>query len=206
MKMVVPVRFVAPRALYAGFSPALRPLRADLSRKSASRQVKVCQGECNEGAIGVLRQTSIAHFRETPQPFDHGEHMFDAGADLRLVAVLAARHVINAVFATRSLIREVASLRGFAADQRFLACIRAVAIDALLLPMQKLWQWVLVVHVGRRDDCAMRQSALTIHADMNLHAEIPLLAFARLMHFRGFVTLEGREGNAGRGDQLLKKR
>ena len=74
----------------------------------APREVEVRQRECNEGAIGVLRQTPIAHLRETPQPFDHGEHMFDAGANLRLVAVLATHHFVDAVLAARALIREVA--------------------------------------------------------------------------------------------------
>jgi hypothetical protein len=138
MKMVIPLRFIAPQAFCAGFSPVFRPLRAYLSRKSASRQVEVRQRECNEGAIGVLRQTPIAHLRETPQPFDHGEHMFDAGANLRLVAVLATRHFVDAVLAARALIREVAGFWGLAMDQRFLARIRAVAIDPLLLAMQKL--------------------------------------------------------------------
>ena len=80
MKMVIPVPFVAPQALCAGLSPVFRPLRAHLCCKSASRHVKVRQRERNKGAIGVLRQTSITNLRETPQPLDHGEHMFDADA------------------------------------------------------------------------------------------------------------------------------
>lgn len=124
MKMVIPLRFIAPQAFCAGFSPVYRPLRTHLSCKSASRHVEVRQRECNEGAIGVLRQTPIAHLRETPQPFDHGEHMFDAGANLRLVAIHATRHFIDAVLAARALIREVAGFWGLAMDQRFLARIR----------------------------------------------------------------------------------
>src|SRR5689334_3676192 len=138
MKMVIPLPFIAPEAFCTGFWPVFRPLRAHLCRKSASRQVKVRQRERNEGAIGILRQAAIAHLRETPQPFDHGEHMFDAGANLRLVAVLATRHFIDAVLAARALIREVAGTWGLAMDQRFLARIPAVAIDPLLLAMQKL--------------------------------------------------------------------
>lgn len=43
---------------------------------------------------------------------------------------------------------------------------------------------MLVMHVGGGDDGAMRQAALAVHANAHFHAEIPLLAFARLVHRR----------------------
>jgi hypothetical protein len=54
----------------------------------------------------------------------------------------------------------------------------------LLLPMQQLRQRMFVMHVGRREHRAVHQAALAVHPDMQLRAEVPLLAFAGLVHLR----------------------
>jgi hypothetical protein len=51
-------------------------------------------------------------------------------------------------------------------NQRLLAGIRAVAIDAPLPPMQQLRQRMLVVHVGQREHCAVHQATLAVHPDI----------------------------------------
>ena len=38
------------------------------------------------------------------------------------------------------------------------------------------------MHIGRRDHSAVRQAALTVDPNMQLHAEIPLPAFPGLVH------------------------
>ena len=48
--------------------------------------------------------------------------------------------------------------------------------------MQQLWQRVLVMHVGGCDDGAVRQAALAVHANVQLHAKVPLLALLGLVH------------------------
>jgi len=40
---------------------------------------------------------------------------------------------------------------------------------------------VFVVHVGRRHHSAVRQPALAVHANVQLHAEIPLLGITQSM-------------------------
>ena len=50
--------------------------------------------------------------------------------------------------------------------------------------MQQIRQGVFFMHVGWGDDAAMRQAALTVHANVQLHAKVPLLPLASLVHFR----------------------
>ena len=40
------------------------------------------------------------------------------------------------------------------------------------------------MHVGRREHCAVGQSGLTVHTNVQFHAKVPLLALAGLVHFR----------------------
>ncbi|REG58721.1 hypothetical protein B0G80_1402 [Paraburkholderia sp. BL6669N2] len=49
--------------------------------------------------------------------------------------------------------------------------------------MQQSRQRMLVMHVRSRHYRAVCQSRLAIHTDVQLHAEVPLLALPRLMHF-----------------------
>ena len=58
---------------------------------------------------------------------------------------------------------------------------------------------MFVVHVGRRDHRAMAQPGLAVHTDVQLHAEIPLLALAGLVHL-GVSCLVSVLGGAGRTD------
>lgn len=103
--------------------------------------------------------------------------MFDPRANLRLVAVFAALHLINDTRAAGALIREVARLGRFASNQFLLARVGAVALDAPLLPMQQMWQRMLVMHIGRGEHRAVHQPALAVHPDVQLRTEVPLRPF-----------------------------
>ena len=50
--------------------------------------------------------------------------------------------------------------------------------------MQQITQNDRVVDVGRRGHHGVNQFAFAVDPDMGLHAEVPLIAFARLMHVR----------------------
>jgi hypothetical protein len=46
------------------------------------------------------------------------------------------------------------------------------------------------MHVGRGEDGAMRQAALTVHTNVQFHAQVPLLPLAGLVHFSIACLLE----------------
>jgi hypothetical protein len=56
-----------------------------------------------------------------------------------------------------------------------LPAVGGIAPHAGLLPMQQLGQHLAVMHMRRRGRHGMNQFGLAIHADMDLHAEIPLM-------------------------------
>ena len=53
-----------------------------------------------------------------------------------------------------------------------------------------------IVHVGGRGDQTVHQSRHHVHADVQLHTEIPVFTLARLVHLRvpGFLLILGRGG------------
>ncbi len=66
--------------------------------------------------------------------------------------------------------------------------------------MQEIGRRGEVVHVGCGDHDRVDQARLLVHAGMELHAEIPLIAFLDLVHLRiplPFLVF----GGTGRGDQ-----
>lgn len=70
-----------------------------------------------------------------------------------------------------------------------LAGIGAITIYAQLMTMQPIRQGI-VMHVGRGEDGAMRQAALTVHTNVQFHAQVPLLPLAGLVHFSIACLLE----------------
>ena len=82
-----------------------------------------------------------------------------------------------------------------------LPAIGLVAPDMGLFAMQQFRQNCRVGHVGRRRYHRVHQLALAVHADMRLHPEVPLLAFARLVHLRVTLLLPilGRTGRVNDG-------
>jgi hypothetical protein len=92
--------------------------------------------------------------------------------------------------------RATALAENYVGNQNLLRGVGTVTVDLLLGAVQQLRQRVLVVDVGRRHHCAVRQAALAVHADVQLHAEVPLLALAGLVHF-GIALAAGVLGRAG---------
>ena len=65
--------------------------------------------------------------------------------------------------------------------------------------MQQVRQRVLVVDVGCDNHRAVSQPRATVHADVHLHAEVPLPTLARLVHL-GVARLVGVLGRTRRAD------
>lgn len=62
--------------------------------------------------------------------------------------------------------------------------ITGIAEHSLLVPVQQVSRGHDVMNVGRRGVDAMDQPESVINADVHLHAEVPLIPFLGLMHFR----------------------
>jgi hypothetical protein len=67
-------------------------------------------------------------------------------------------------------------------SERILVRIGALAVEAPFLAVQQLRQRVPVMHVSWLGHRAMRQRAPTVHTDMHLCSQVPLLAFAGPVH------------------------
>ena len=85
------------------------PLRADRFIQYPACQIDVGQPQRDEGSRGVLAQATVAHLFETPQPFDDGKDMFNAGPHLGLDSVDQAFEVLGrTAFASFWLVQSAA--------------------------------------------------------------------------------------------------
>ena len=76
------------------------------------------------------------------------------------------------------------------------ALIAGIPPHQAFAPVQQLWYRGQIVHISWSGDQTVHQPRHHIHADVQLHAEIPVFALARLVHLRipGFLLILGRGG------------
>ena len=110
--------------------------------------------------------------------------MLNCGTDLRLRAVPGTLRFTQGPMAMGFGLDEALGRRGVVRNDLRLFTVGGIAPDPSLLPMQQLRQHLAVMHSRRRRGDRMNQFRLTVDADMRLHAEVPRLAFLRLMHLR----------------------
>ena len=80
------------------------------------------------------------------------------------------------------LVGEVLGVRRTAMDHVGLPGIGAIAPYPGFRPVQQVGQDLGVVHVGGRGHHRMDELGFTVHPDVGLHAEIPLVSLLGLMH------------------------
>ena len=132
------------------------------------------------------------------------EGMFYLGSDAGFGSLQLAGQCLESVFRHRF---ELATLHGnqpfhflFFDFCPFLdAGVAGVKKDDPFFAMQQLFGFGDVGNVGCRAGDGMYQATLAINANVGFHAEIPLIAFLRLVHFRvsGLFPVFGR----GRGGE-----
>ena len=106
-------------------------LRAHLCHRPLPAQEDVGQRQGNERPHRILLQPHIAHLVKAPQPLEHTKDRLDAGTTLGPITVLSPLYRVNdATSAARALIGEIFGAGCLAGDQRLLAGIGRVAIDA----------------------------------------------------------------------------
>jgi hypothetical protein len=146
-----------------------------------SRHEQIRQCRHNEQAIAILHHAAVADLGKAKDAFDDEEGVLNLGTHARLSAVLLLLRFGESPVTKPLLVGEVMRLGCGLGDQLLLAGVDGVAIHSLFVAMQQLRDAVLVMLVGRRGHHRVDQPGLAIHADMSLHAEVPLVPLLGLM-------------------------
>ena len=141
---------------------------------------------------GYEAYNNLAHIREK-QCAKHMSH-FGTHRGFRMFDCLEQLELFTACFLQlrRTLVDLIPDRLSFIVDKNciillFCTQIPAVTINFLLCSLKKLDNHVAVVHIGRCRFHRVNQSAVRIHADVLLVAEVPLVALFDGMSFR--ITL-----------------
>ena len=164
----------------------------DFSRRGRARaDHHVGQSEQRVGLMPVLGQSAIAHFPVAENVLEDVEGMFDGRPDGGFGFLQRLERFFHRAFGHRF---ELAALAGDLPVNRPLQChdlralldpgVAGVGVDLLLLAVQQFRRLCDVRDVGRSDDHGMHQPAVPIRTDVRFHSEIPLVAFAGLVHLR----------------------
>ena len=91
-----------------------------------------------------------------------------------------------------------------------LAAVGAIPVEPCFSAMQQIRHFMAVMNVGRRDTRVMHQAGLAIRPDVQLHPEVPIIAFLGLVHLRVaalvLVLGRGRRGDQGRIDNRAPRK
>ena len=108
--------------------------------------------------------------------------MLHATADLGLDTVTSALALVYGALVPVATVREVLNLGGVLPKNICLAMIRRVALHPGLFAMKEIGQDRGVMDVGSDGHYGVYHLGFAVDAYMSLHAEVPLMAFAHLMH------------------------
>src|SRR5690606_19041594 len=165
------------------YAPGARSFSSARPQQVLPSAEQVCQRARHLQSMQVLGQSAIANLVEAEQTLDHIEAVFDLGAHLRLGPITTALLLTQWVIGRRVLLRKVTRMSGALANHFALTAIGRVAPHPTLFSMQQVGQCLAVVYVGRAGNHRVDQLAATVHTDVCLHAEVPLISLLCLMHF-----------------------
>jgi hypothetical protein len=159
-------------------SQGTRPLRRE---QTVPQQIRIRQCEAGIQPRGILRQPAVAHFAKAPQALDHMEDMLDSSPSG--AAPTVDEPLILAQRGTGiggSPIDPVADAGSQGSLAMRLAPVGLVTEHLALMPVQECWHLRDVTHVRRRG-CEAVNDAAPVGADVRLHTNVPVFAFARLV-------------------------
>ena len=160
--------------------------------------VEIGQSEHGLRPHQVLGQAPIAHLGEAPQLLDHPEGVFTTGPGARARPIDPPPALTQRPLGGRPAIYPVAYPPRFKKLPVVFFPVGLIAKQLTLLPVQQFRQLRDIGgrRIGRSngvDDAAL------IGADVQLHAEVPVLALAGLLHL-GVTRRSGVFGRTGRRD------
>ncbi len=134
--------------------------------------------------MSIFVQPTIPHFRESKLAFDDTELVFHLCPDAGFVSVPGS--FIFSQFSVAAALRlsEVFGSWGVIGYCLPLTAVRRISPYARFLTMEQIGKNLRIVDVSRCCDHGMNELCATVDTDVGLHAEIPLIAFARLAHLR----------------------
>ena len=132
--------------------------------------------------VVVLVQSSIPRLPKAEKPLDDSEHMFNARTDARLSTVGFFLCVAQWAVAISALVGEVPRMRSLFANDVFLIAVCRIAPDPRFIAVQEIAELFAIMHVRRRRYDGMDDFLFAVHADMRLHAEVPLVALLGRVH------------------------
>jgi len=144
----------------------------------------------HEQAMRVLVQSSVTDLDEAEHPLDDEKRVFDFGPHLRLGPVFGSLDVVHDTVMPGAPIGEILGLRRVFDDHISLAAIGLVAPHPGFLAVQQIGQKMTIGDIGRGRRRRMDDLGFAIDPDMRLHAEIPLVPLAGLVHV-GIARLIG---------------
>ena len=130
----------------------------------------------------VLSQPAISNMEKAENPFDDQKGMFDPGPDFGFRPVFRTINVAQRFIPRATFIGHIAGFGSRLPDRRFLTLVGAIAPDLCFAAVKKLRDELAVMHIGWRNIDGMDDLLFAIHANVALHAKIPLIAFFGLMH------------------------
>lgn len=162
---------------------------------------QIAQRTSREQPVSILPQPPVAHLGETELPLDDAKLVFHFRTHFGFVAVPGAFILCQRAVAMTFGLSEVFGPWRAVRDGLRLPLIGGVAPHPGFFAMEQVGQHLGIVNVRRRDHHRVNELGATVDTDMALHAEIPLVALASLVHLRiAFLLLVlGRTGRTDDG-------
>lgn len=184
------------RTRFPRATDGLRPQRHQLP----PCDIQIDQREQPDDLAGVLRQPTVSHLDVAELALEDAKGMLDATENLGDDPVeerLGFGLLDTGGASDRHAVERTDAFDGLMDPG---VVVTAVGRDAFFLPVQQMLRLGAVGDLRRGRARGVDQSALAVGADMNLHAEMPGVAFLGLRHLR--IALAFRVlGRRGRGDQ-----
>jgi len=187
-------------ALYFPLRSLDAPLLCGSSQEASSYHVDVREPADHEEPVGVLCKPPVPDLAETEDTFEYKEGMFHPGANPGLGPVCGTFFIRERPSSHGLLMGKVTRTRSASADYTALAGIGRVSPDTCLASMEEVWEDLAVMHIGRCGDYRVDEFGAAVHSYMGLHAEVPLLALACLVHLGVTLLISVLRGTRGAYD------
>ena len=115
-------------------------------------------------------------------PFDDQKGMFDPRPDFGFRPVFRTINVAQRFVSCAPFIGHIAGFGSRLPDRLFLTLVGAIAPDLRFAAVKQSFNCLAVVDIGWRNIDGMDDLFFAIHANVALHAKIPLIPLFGLMH------------------------